>query len=395
MKNSPYGWLEVGWTALKLGLTSFGGPIAHIGYFRTEYVERKRWLSEEVFAHLTALCQFLPGPASSQLGIAIGIQRAGLLGGIAAWLGFTLPSAVLMIVFAIAMQGEWLADAGWLQGLKLAAAAVVAQAVWSMARTLAPDRARVAMTVFTTGFTLLLPGALGQILPLIVCGVIGWLYFKPEPVNAPASFHPAVHSMTAVICLAMFTLLLIALPVIAFTVKDPLLQLTDIGYRAGSLVFGGGHVVLPMLEEETVASGIVSDQQFLAGYAAAQAVPGPLFTFSAYIGAVSAYGAEGAARAAAMLVAVFLPSFLLVTGVLPYWEKLRTRSSTRAMLAGVNASVVGLLLAALYDPIWTVTVHHAIDFVFVLIGFISLVFWRCPPWLLVIAAAAGGWMVYT
>lgn len=395
MTNGRYGWLEVGWTALKLGLTSFGGPIAHIGYFRREYVERKRWLSEEVFGHLTALCQFLPGPASSQLGIAIGIQRAGLIGGIAAWLGFTLPSAVLMIVFAMAMQGEWLAEAGWLQGLKLAAVAVVAQAVWSMARTLAPDGIRVAMMVFTTGFTLLWPGPLGQILPLIICGIIGWLYFKPEVLNAPAVLQPRVHSVTAIICLTLFILLLIALPVIAFSVQHPLLQLTDIGYRAGSLVFGGGHVVLPMLEEETVASRLVSEQQFLAGYGAAQAVPGPLFTFSAYIGAVSAYGVDGVLRAATMLVAIFLPSFLIVTGVLPFWEKLRTRKVTRAMLAGVNASVVGLLLAALYDPVWTGTVHNSLDYVFVLIGFICLVFWRCPPWLLVIAAAAVGWIAYT
>lgn len=395
MKNSRYGWLEVGWTALKLGLTSFGGPIAHIGYFRKEYVERKRWLSEEVFGHFAALCQFLPGPASSQLGIAIGIQRAGLLGGVAAWLGFTLPSAVLMVVFAAVMQGQWLADAGWLQGLKLAAVSVVAQAVWSMARSLTPDRARVAMMVFTTGFTLLWPGALGQILPLIICGIIGWKFVKPEAGNPPAVLQPRVHSLTAITCLILFTLLLIALPLIAFTVKHPLLQLTDIGYRAGSLVFGGGHVVLPMLEEETVPSGLVSEQQFLAGYGAAQALPGPLFTFSAYIGAVSAEGVEGVVRAATMLVAIFLPSFLLVTGALPYWEKLRTRAGTRAMLAGINASVVGLLLAALYDPVWTGTVHNSIDFVFVLIGFISLAFWRCPPWLLVIAAVAGGWMAYT
>lgn len=395
MDKSRNGWLEVGWTALKLGLMSFGGPIAHIGYFRREYVERKRWLTDDSFGQLTALCQFLPGPASSQLGMAIGIQRAGLLGGIAAWLGFTIPSAVLMIVFAMVMHGNGFSVAGWLKGLQLVAVAVVAQAVWSMARTLAPDQPRVALAAFTAGVTLLWGGAIGQILPLIACGMIGWLFLKPEPPKEAVVIRPHVQPMISAICLGVFAILLIVLPIVAFTVKDPLLQLADIGYRAGSLVFGGGHVVLPMLEEETVSSGLLTVQQFLAGYGAAQAVPGPLFTFSAYIGAVSSYGAEGVIRALIMLFAIFLPSFLLVAGVMPFWEKLSVQSRVRAALAGLNASVVGLLLAALYDPVWIGTVHTPIDFVFVLISYLLLTFWRCPPWLLVIGASAAGWLAYS
>ncbi|WP_373231510.1 chromate efflux transporter [Cohnella sp.] len=395
MGNNLYRSLEVGWTALKLGLTSFGGPIAHIGYFREQYVMRKKWLSDDAFGDLTALCQFLPGPASSQLGIAIGIKRAGLLGGLLAWLGFTLPSALLLVAFAFGMQGSGFVDTGWLQGLKLAAVAVVAQAVWSMSRTLTPDRPRILMAAFTASFALLIPGTIGQLAPIILCGIAGAWMVKPMPVAPSVGEQKEVRWLIAWLSLIIFASLLVILPLIAASQSNPLFQLADIGYRAGSLVFGGGHVVLPMLHENMISTGLVNDQQFMAGYGAAQAVPGPLFTFAAYIGAVSASGMEGIIRAAVILGFIFLPSFLLVVGVMPFWSKLRTHRVTRAVLAGVNASVVGILLAALYDPVWTSTVKDKMDFVFVLIGFLLIVIWRCPPWLLVMTAAAGGWILLT
>lgn len=396
MAGSLYRPLEAGLTALKLGLTSFGGPVAHIGYFRREFVDRKGWLSNESFAELTALCQFLPGPASSQLGIAVGIRRAGFLGGIAAWLGFTLPSALLLILFALSMNNNDFADAGWLHGLKLAAVAVVAQAVWSMGRTLTPDRTRISMAAVTAVIALSWPGALGQIVPLILCGIVGAYFIQPNPLaDEHHSPDTGKRSTPAVICLLLFVVLLAALPLLASWHPNIMVQLADIGYRAGSLVFGGGHVVLPMLHEETIPQGIVNEQQFLAGYGAAQAVPGPLFTFAAYIGAVSAPGGEGILRAVVMLLFIFLPSFLLVAGVLPFWSMLRAHRRTRAAVAGVNAAVVGVLLAALYTPVFTSAVEGATDFAFVVIGFVMLASWRCPPWLIVLLAAVCGWIVYS
>lgn len=397
MIRSQYRWLEVGWTALKLGLTSFGGPVAHIGYFRQQYVVRKKWLSDEAFGDLTGLCQFLPGPASSQLGIAIGIQRAGLLGGVMAWLGFTLPSVLMLVLFAAFMHGSGMTDAGWLQGLKLAAVAVVAQAVWSMSRSLTPDRPRILLAVSTAAFALLVPGALGQIFPIVICGIAGAFLFKPStfPSDSDRANQPKIKWIMASVCLLLFVSLLILLPILAALHVNPLLQLADIGYRAGALVFGGGHVVLPMLLDNIVSTGLVNEQQFMAGYGAAQAVPGPLFTFAAYLGAVSASGMEGILRALVILLSIFLPSFLLVAGVMPFWSKLREHRTARAVLSGVNASVVGILLAALYDPVWTETVKDSLDFVIVLVGFMLIVIWKCPPWLLVLLAAAGGWILLT
>lgn len=395
MARKWYRPLEAGFAALKLGLTSFGGPIAHIGYFRREYVQRRRWLTDESFAELTALCQFLPGPASSQLGIAIGIRRAGMLGGIAAWLGFTLPSALLLVLFAFAMNGGDFANAGWLHGLKLAAVAVVAQAVWSMGRSLAPDRTRLTMAALTAAVALQWTSALGQIVPLAVCGVVGAFLLKPTAAGPSEPFEAGVGKRAAALCLIAFALLLALLPMLAAWHPNVTLQLADIGYRAGSLVFGGGHVVLPMLHESTVGPGYVGEQQFLAGYGAAQAVPGPLFTFAGFIGAASASGGESIVRAAVMLLAIFLPSYLLVAGVLPFWTRVRAHAGTRAALAGVNAGVVGILLAALYTPVWTTAVFSPTDFLFVLIGFVLLTSWRCPPWLIVILAALGGWIVYS
>jgi len=394
MSNSRLRWLDVGYTALKLGLTSFGGPVAHIGYFREQYVVRKKWLSEEAFGDLTALCQFLPGPASSQLGIAIGIQRAGWLGGISAWLGFTLPSALMLVAFAYGMQGGALADAGWIHGLKLAAVAIVAQAVWSMAQTLTPDKPRILLAAFTASVVLMVSGTMGQIAPIVLCGVIGAFVIKPQPVKPLSDQQPKIKGTAALLYLSLFALLLILLPILSAWHHHPMFELADIGYRAGSLVFGGGHVVLPMLHDDMVSAGFLNEQQFLAGYGATQAVPGPLFTFAAYLGAVSAPGTEGIIRATILLCFIFLPSFLLVAGIMPIWAKLRMHRRTRAVLSGVNASVVGLLLAALYDPVWTSAVHDKLDFIFVGIGFMMVVIWRCPPWLLVLSAAVFGWLLH-
>ncbi|QMV44596.1 chromate efflux transporter [Cohnella cholangitidis] len=393
MSGNRWRRLEVGLTALKLGVSSFGGPIAHIGYFRQEYVVRKKWLSEQSFGDLAALCQFLPGPASSQLGIAIGIQRAGLLGGMFAWLGFTLPSALLLIAFAYGLQWGGIVDSGWLTGLQLAAVAVVAQAVWSMAHVHAPDKPRIAIAALSSCCAILIPGTAGQIVPIVASGVAGAFLLKPQAVGSSNEQHPNVKAATAIIFLAGFFILLILLPILSAMNHDPLWQLADIGYRAGALVFGGGHVVLPMLEHHVIAMGIVNEQQFMAGYGAAQAVPGPLFTFAAYLGAVSSSGIEGLIRATVMLMFIFLPSYLLVAGVLPFWSRLRNRTRIRAALNGVNASVVGILFAALYDPVWTSSVNDKLDFIFVVIGFVLLVVWKCPPWLLVFLAAASGWLL--
>jgi chromate transporter len=393
MEGSRLRWLEVGSSALKLGLTSFGGPVAHIGYFRQQYVDRKKWLSDESFGDLTALCQFLPGPASSQLGIAIGIQRAGFLGGIMAWLGFTLPSALLLMVFAFVLQGSGFADAGWLQGLKLAAVSVVAQAVWSMSRTLTPDRPRILFAAFTACFAILIPGTVGQLVPIVVCGIAGAFILKPQQDRTTDEHRPKVKGIAAGLCLLVFVILLILLPIWASVNPTPMLELANIGYRAGALVFGGGHVVLPMLHDNILSTGLVNEEQFMAGYGAAQAVPGPLFTFAAYLGAVSASGMTGVVRSVTILLFIFLPSFLLVAGVMPFWSRLRTMRWTRAVLNGVNASVVGILFAALYNPVWTSTVHDKLDLIFVGIGFILIVFWKCPPWLLVLSAALLGWLL--
>jgi chromate transporter len=394
MEGSRLRWLEVGSSALKLGLTSFGGPVAHIGYFRQHYVEKKKWLSDEAFGDLTALCQFLPGPASSQLGIAIGFQRAGFLGGIMAWLGFTLPSALLLMAFAFGMQDSSFADAGWLQGLKLAAVSIVAQAVWSMSRTLTPDRPRILFAAFTACFAILIPGTVGQLVPIAVCGVAGAFILNPQQDRPVSEHRQRVKGKAAILCLLLFFILLILLPIWASFNPNPLLELADIGYRAGALVFGGGHVVLPMLHDNILSTGLVNEEQFMAGYGATQAVPGPLFTFSAYLGAVSASGMTGVVRAATILLFIFLPSFLLVAGVMPFWSQLRTLRWTRAVLNGVNASVVGILFAALYNPVWTSTVNDKLDLIFVGIGFLLIVIWRCPPWLLVLSAAIFGWLLH-
>jgi chromate transporter len=381
--------LEVLGVSTRLGLTSFGGPVAHLGYFREEYVVRRRWLDEARYADLVALCQFLPGPASSQVGMAIGIMRAGLLGGVAAWLGFTLPSALALVAFAYGIRAAGVAEAGWLHGLKVVAVAVVAQAVWGMARSLAPDRARASLAIAAAIAVLASRTAVVQVLVIAGAGLLGWRLLPPPAVSAPAAARVRLGRGVAIGALALFFGLLIGLPVARQVVPSPALAVFDSFYRAGALVFGGGHVVLPLLQAEVVPPGWVTQEAFIAGYGAAQAVPGPLFTFAAYLGAVMREPPNGWAGAAWALVAVFLPSFLLIVGGLPFWEPLRGRAGVQAALRGINAAVVGLLLAALYDPVWQSAIRGAADFALALVAFGLLMLWRLPPWLVVGITAAG------
>jgi chromate transporter len=382
--------LEVLVVATRLGLTSFGGPVAHLGYFRNEYVVRRRWLDEQTYADVVALCQFLPGPASSQVGITIGIFRAGLLGGLAAWLGFTLPSATALVLFALGIRGLDLSAAGWLLGLKIAAVAVVAQAVWGMARTLCPDRERASIAIVAALIVTAWPTAWGQVLVIVVAGLVG-LRLLPGSgdAGAPHARVPFGRPL-GLAALALFFALLVALPILRYLTGSPALAVFDGFYRAGALVFGGGHVVLPLLQAEVVPPGWVSNEQFLAGYGAAQAVPGPLFTLAAYLGAVMRSWPNGWLGGLIALVGIFLPGALLLIGTLPFWDALRARPAFRAALRGINAAVVGLLLAALYQPVWTSAIHAPADFALALAAFGLLTLWGAPPWLVVAFCAAGG-----
>jgi chromate transporter len=376
---------------LRLGLTSFSGPVAHLGYFRDEFVVRRRWLGDAAYADLVALCQFLPGPASSQVGIATGLLRAGLPGAFAAWLGFTLPSALAMILFAYGVDA--LGDtggAGWLRGLKIVAVAVVAQAVWGMAHTLSPDRERATLTVAAAAIVLFSPTALGQIGAILLGAVIGAAFMRGD--DRPSETHLAVPigRRAALVSLALFVALLLGLPVLAAASDSMALRLFDSFYRAGSLVFGGGHVVLPLLQAEVVDPGWVTRDAFVAGYGAAQAVPGPLFTFAAYLGAMLIPEPDGVAGALLCLIAIFLPSFLLVIGALPFWEVVRRRPQAQAALRGVNAAVVGLLLAALYDPVWISGIRSPVDFALAVAALLLLAAWKLPPWLVVVVTAVVG-----
>lgn len=384
-------WPETLRVFLKLGLTSFGGPIAHLGYFRDELVVRRRWLSDSAYADLVALCQFLPGPASSQVGIAIGLSRAGLPGALAAWLGFTLPSAVAMILFAYGVDA--FADdvaAGWLRGLKVVAVAVVAYAVWGMARAMSADRERVTLTVAAAAIVLFWPGALGQVGAILLGAVVGIMVLGGAAGHGGGHLVVPIGRRAAVLCLGLFFALLLGLPILAAAVDSMALRYFDSFYRAGSLVFGGGHVVLPLLQAEVVGPGWVTRDAFVAGYGAAQAVPGPLFTFAAYLGVVMIPQPHGAVGGLLCLLAIFLPSFLLVIGALPFWDELRRRPQAQAALRGVNAAVVGLLLAALYDPVWTSGIRTPADFALAAAALLLLAFWRLPPWLVVIVTALGG-----
>jgi chromate transporter len=379
---------------LRLGLTSFGGPVAHLGYFRDEFVVRRKWLDDKAYADLVALCQFLPGPASSQVGMAIGLARAGYAGVLTAWTGFTLPSAIAIVLFAYGVGA--LGDAaglGWLHGLKVVAVAVVAQAVLGMMRTLAPDRARATLAVVAAVIVLAFPSAWGQIGAIVLGGLAGVLLLQGEPQQDHAPLPLAVSRKTGAVLLAIFFVLLAGLPLLAAAFPTQTIKLIDAFYRAGSLVFGGGHVVLPLLQASVVPPGWVSNDAFLAGYGAAQAVPGPLFTFAAYLGAVMGPAPNGWIGATICLLSVFLPSFLLVIGALPFWEDLRRRPSAQAALRGVNAAVVGLLLAALYNPVWTAGILNARDFALATGAFLLLFMWQTPPWLVVVLSALGGTVI--
>lgn len=382
--------LEVFLSAIKLGLTSFGGPVAHLGYFHNEYVQRRKWLDDRSYADLVALCQFLPGPASSQVGIGIGVLRSGVIGGIVAWIGFTLPSLLLLVIFAFLFQGFSIGHAGWIHGLKLVAVAVVAHAVLGMGRNLAPDRTRMTIAIIVSAVTLLWPAAYGQLILIIAAAAAGLILFRHQPAATAAHLPIPVSPMTAWTCLVLFAGLLAGLPLWRQFSDAEWLAMFDSFYRSGSLVFGGGHVVLPLLEREVIPAGWADAEGFLAGYSVAQAVPGPLFTFAGYLGAIAA----GWAGAIIATSAIFLPAFLLVIGTLPFWSHIRTSARMQSALTGVNAAVVGILLAALYHPIWTSTVTSPLDFAFASTLFIALMFWKIPPWIIVLAGALGGTMIY-
>ena len=376
---------------LRLGLTSFGGPVAHLGYFREEFVTRRKCLSEHDYADLVALCQFLPGPASSQVGIGIGVSQAGIRGALAAWSGFTLPSAVVLILFAYsitALKGA-VAQAGWLHGLKVVAVAVVAQAIWGMAKSLCPDRLRGTLAILAAVFMLAWPSAWGQIAVVVLGGLFGLLFLAMDTIPDQTTLQVPIGRATAVFSIGLFCTLLVGLPILASLVPDHTIALVDRFYRTGSLVFGGGHVVLPLLQTAAVSTGWVDKDLFLAGYGAAQAVPGPLFTFSAYLGAVMKPEPSGWIGGVICLIAIFLPSFLLMLGILPYWEKLRRVNKLRSALMGVNAAVVGLLLAVFYNTIWTSGILSAQDFMLCIIAFGLLTLWKVPPWLVVVVTALG------
>ncbi|CAN7172902.1 chromate efflux transporter [Agrobacterium tumefaciens] len=388
-KNGTPG--EVFAAFLKLGVTSFGGPIAHLGYFRDELVVRRKWIDEAGYADLVALCQFLPGPASSQVGFALGLLRAGPLGALMAWTAFTLPSAILLLLFAtVAASIEGPVGTGLLHGLKIVAVAVVAQAVWGMAKSLAPDRQRASIALAGIVCVVFLAGAFGQILALAVGAVAGLAFCRNGAVRDAAHLQFRVPKSVGYIALAAFILLLGLLPLLAAVAGSQGLSLFDAFYRAGALVFGGGHVVLPLLQSEVVATGWVAEDAFIAGYGATQAVPGPLFTFAAYLGAVVAPQPNGVAGAAIALIAIFLPGMLLLIGALPFWEGFRRHLLAQAAMRGANAAVVGILGAALYDPVWTSAIFTSKDFTLALAGFILLTVWKTPPWVVVVICAAGG-----
>jgi len=394
--NEPASAWTVFTVFLRLGLTSFGGPIAHLGYFREEFVVRRRWLTERSYADLVALCQFLPGPASSQVGMAIGLSRAGFTGALAAWAGFTLPSALALTLFALGLSawGDGL-PAGVLHGLKVVAVAVVAHAVWGMARSLCTDTARITLAVLAACAALLWPTAWGQVGLMAAAALAGLVLFKPVPGAAHEALRLPVSRRAGAGLLALFFVLLAGLPLAAQFWPGQALSMVDAFYRAGSLVFGGGHVVLPLLQAEVVPGGWVSNETFLAGYGATQAVPGPLFTFSAFLGASTTTAPSGVLGALICLLAIFLPSFLLVAGALPFWEQLRRSRHTRAALAGVNAAVVGLLGAAFYQPVWTSAVFKPEDFGLALLAFTALMYWKLSPWLVVLGSGAAGWLLAT
>lgn len=381
--------LEILRVSSRLGFTSFGGPIAHLGYFHDEYIRRRKWMDEKSYADLVALCQFLPGPASSQVGIGIGVMRAGVLGGIVSFLGFTLPSVLALIIFALILQGLDVSNAGWIHGLKLVAVAVVAHAVIGMAQKLTPDLKRKAIALLALVITLLWQTAYSQVGVILISAIIGFLIYRHQKDESDGKVSFPVTRGFAIGCLVLFFGLLILLPILREVTSVHWIAMFDSFYRSGSLVFGGGHVVLPLLEKEFVPTGWLSEEEFLAGYGAAQAVPGPLFTFAAYLGTVM-NGWVGGLLATG---AIFLPAFLLIIGTLPFWDSLRRNPKVKGALIGVNAAVVGILISAFYQPIWTSSILAPIDFAFAAILFSMLVYWKLPPWITVVTGAIGGTLI--
>lgn len=378
--------LEIFLVSTRLGLISFGGPTAHLGYFHEEYVRRKKWMDEKSYADLVALAQFLPGPASSQVGIGIGVMRAGILGGIISFIGFTSPSVVALILFALLLTGFDIGNAGWIHGLKIVAVAIVAHAIIGMAKNLAPDLKRKAIAIFAIIGTLLWQSTFSQIGVILLAAFIGFLLFKQHhKVQVTKTKFPVTKNV-AIICLLLFFGLLFLLPILRDITGSYWVAMFDSFYRAGSLVFGGGHVVLPLLEQELVPNGWISEEAFLTGYGATQAVPGPLFTFAAYLGAVMK-GWQGGLVAT---LAVFLPAFLLILGALPFWDTLRNNPNIKGAIMGINAAVIGILISAFYFPIWTSSILSPADFALAVILFSMLAFWKLPPWIIVLTGAIGG-----
>ncbi|NRG46568.1 chromate transporter [Bacillus sp. CRN 9] len=385
-KNVLQSLLEIFIVSSKLGLTSFGGPIAHLGYFHNEYIRKRKWMDERSYADLVALCQFLPGPASSQVGIGIGVMRAGVAGGIVSFLGFTLPSVITLILFALLIQGFDIGNTGWIHGLKIVAVAVVAHAIIGMANNLTPDLPRKAIALFALVLTLLWQAAFSQIGVILLSAFIGYLLFKETKEEPHTRVDFPISRRFAIVCLGLFFGLLVLLPIMREITSWQWIAMFDSFYRSGSLVFGGGHVVLPLLEREFIPTGWLTEEAFLAGYGATQAVPGPLFTFAAYLGTVI-NGWTGGLLATA---AIFLPAFLLILGTLPFWNILRSHPKVKGALMGVNAAVVGILISAFYHPIWTSSIKEPVDFAFAAILFSMLVYWKLPPWIIVITGAVGG-----
>ncbi|AOM83937.1 chromate efflux transporter [Salisediminibacterium beveridgei] len=386
MKN----WLEIFLISLRLGLTSFGGPVAHLGYFHEEYVKRRAWLTEKQYADLVALCQFLPGPASSQVGIGIGMVRGGVVGGFISFTGFTMPSVLLLMAVAVGFQQQGLIELGIIDGLKIVAVAVVAHALLGMGRNLAPDKERATIAVLAFTSVLLVPSVWIQVVVILTAGLLGWRLYRNENLPKAEGLPLKLPLKLSVVMLGLFGGLLALLPVLRAMTDHLHIQLADSFYRAGALVFGGGHVVLPLLEREIVPAGLMSESQFLAGYGAAQAVPGPLFTFASYLGMVID-GVPGAVTATA---AVFLPAFLLLLGVLPIWLKIQQIPAMLAAVTGVNAAVVGILAAALYSPVFTSAILEARDMAFAGLLFMILVYWKRPAWVAVILGILGGLLFY-
>lgn len=379
-------WFEIFFVSLKLGLTSFGGPIAHLGYFHEEYIRRRKWLDEKSYAELVALCQFLPGPASSQVGIGIGIMRGGLFGGIISFLGFTMPSVLALIIFALFVGELNVSNMGWIHGLKIVAVAVVAHAILGMAKNLAPDLTRKAIVIFALAVVLLWQTVYAQIGVILIAAFIGYILFKEKSDDRTDRFQVPISKKLGIFCITVFFGLLILLPILREVIASPFVEMFDRFYRAGSLVFGGGHVVLPLLEREFVPTNFISEGTFLAGYGATQAVPGPLFTFAAYIGTVM----DGWFGGILATIGIFLPAFLLVLGTLPFWDIVRRNGKMKGAFMGINAAVVGILVAAFYNPIFTSSIIEPIDFVFAVILFSMLSYWKLAPWIIVVTGIIGG-----